>query len=112
MHCKQMHLDQPDACDRVWVAEPTYLRVQHGWCYLATVMDLYCRRIIGWSVSSRNDSKLVCQALQFAVLMRRGELPEGLVHHSDRGSIYASYDYEAMLRSFGIKQSMIAKGNC
>lgn len=102
----------PDSCDQVWVADTTYLRVQHGWCYLATVMDLYSRRIIGWSVSAHNDSKLVCQALQFAALTRRGELPEGLIHHSDRGSNYASYDYEAMLRSFGIKQSMSAKGNC
>jgi len=53
-------LGQPDACDRVWVADTTYLRVQHGWCYLATVMDLYSRRIIGWSVSSRSVCTWVC----------------------------------------------------
>lgn len=105
-------LGAPTRCDQVWVADTTYLKVQHGWCYLATVMDLYSRRIIGWSVSSRNDSKLVCRALQCAVLTRGGELPKGLIHHSDRGSTYASYDYEAMLRSFGIEQSMSAKGNC
>lgn len=105
-------LGSPTHCDQVWVADTTYLRVQHGWCYLATVMDLYSRRIIGWSVSSHNDSKLVCQALQAAVLTRGGVLPKGLIHHSDRGSTYASYDYEAMLKSFGIEQSMSAKGNC
>lgn len=105
-------LGEPNRCNQVWVADTTYLKVQHGWCYLATVMDLYSRRIIGWTVSSRNDSKLVCQALQCAVLARSGDLPQGLIHHSDRGSTYASYDYEAMLRSFKIEQSMSAKGNC
>jgi transposase InsO family protein len=105
-------LGTPKHCDQVWVADTTYLKVQHGWCYLATVMDLYSRRIIGWKVSARNDSKLVCQALQGAVLTRGGELPKGLIHHSDRGSTYASYDYEAMLRSFGMEQSMSARGNC
>jgi transposase InsO family protein len=102
----------PDCCNQAWVADTTYLKVENGWCYLATVMDLYSRRIIGWSVSSRNDSKLVCQALQGAVLTRGGQLPDGLIHHSDRGSTYASYDYERMLKSFGITQSMSAKGNC
>ena len=98
--------------NQLWVADTTYLKVQHGWCYLATVMDLYSRRIVGWKVSVHNDSKLVCQALQCAVLTRGGKLPKGLIHHSDRGSTYASYDYEAKLRSFGIEQSMSAKGNC
>lgn len=63
-------------------------------------------------VSARNDSKLACWALQCTVFTRGGKLPKGLIHHSDRGSTYASYDYEAMLRSFGIEQSMSAKGNC
>lgn len=79
---------------------------------LATVMDLYSRRIVGWSLSSHNDSKLVCQGLQCAILTRNGHLPKGLIHHSDCGSTYANYHYEAMLKSFGIKQSMSAKGNC
>lgn len=105
-------LGHPQRCDQVWVADTTHLQTKSGWCYLATVMDLFSRRIVGWSVSDRNDSKLVCQALQGAALTRRGHLPEGLIHHSDRGSTYASYDYERMLSSFGIKQSMSAKGNC
>ena len=105
-------LGKPERADQVWVADTTYLRIEGGWCYLATVMDLFSRRIIGWSVSDRNDSKLVCQALQAAVLTRGGEIPEGLIHHSDRGSTYASYDYTGMLGSLGIEQSMSAKGNC
>lgn len=105
-------LGEPERCDQIWVADTTYLRTEEGWSYLATVMDLFSRRIIGWSVSERNDSTLCCQALQAAVLTRRGKLPEGLIHHSDRGSTYASYDYQDMLESFAIRQSMSAKGNC
>ena len=105
-------LGQPDRCDQVWVADTTYLRTEEGWAYLATVMDLFSRRIIGWSVSDHNDAALCCQALQAAVLTRAEQLPEGVIHHSDRGSTYASYDYQDMLDSFDIKQSMSAKGNC
>jgi transposase InsO family protein len=105
-------LGHPDRCDQVWVADTTYLRTEEGWSYLATVMDLFSRRIIGWSVSDHNDATLCCKALQAAVLTRGGQLPEGLIHHSDRGSTYASYDYQDMLDSFDIRQSMSAKGNC
>lgn len=105
-------LGSPEHCDHVWVADTTYLRTAEGWSYLATVMDLCSRRIIGWSVSDRNDSTLCCRALQSAVLTRGGHWPDGLIHHSDRGSTYASYDYENMLSSLGIRQSMSAKGNC
>lgn len=105
-------LGRPDRCDQVWVADTPYLQTTGGWCYLATVMDLFRRRILGWSVSTRNDSKLVYQALQAAVLTRAGHLPAGLLHHSDRGSTYASYKYERTLTSIGIRQSMSAKGNC
>lgn len=105
-------LGHPDRCDQVWVADTTYLRTEKGWSYLATVMDLFSRRIIGWSVSDHNDAALCCQALQAAVLARGGQLPEGLFHHSDRGSTYASYDYQDALQSYGIRQSMSAKGNC
>jgi putative transposase len=105
-------LGAPDRCDQVWVADTTYLRTAEGWGYLATVMDLFSRRIIGWSVSDHNDATLCCKALQAAVLTRGGQLPEDLIHHSDRGSTYASYDYQNMLESFHIEQSMSAKGNC
>jgi transposase InsO family protein len=105
-------LGHPDRCDHVWVADTTYLRTEDGWGYLATVMDLFSRRIIGWCVSDHNDASLCCKALQAAVLTRGGQLPEGLIHHSDRGSTYASYDYQDMLESYDIRQSMSAKGNC
>lgn len=105
-------LGHPDCRDRVWVGDTTYLRTREGWSYVATVMDLFSRRIIGWSVSDHNDARLCCQALQAAVLARGSHLPEGLIHHSDRGSTYASYDYQDTLESCGIRQSMSAKGNC
>ena len=102
---------KPVSLDQVWVADTTYLPTDNGWHYLATVMDLFSRRVIGWSVSSSNDAELVCQALKAAVL-HRGKLSEGTVHHSDRGSTYASNKYQGLLRSFAIKPSMSAKGNC
>ena len=105
-------LGKPDRPDRVWVADTTYLRTQEGLTYLATVMDLFSRRVIGWSVSSHNDSKLVCQALQSAILTRGRKLPPKLIHHSDRGSTYANCEYQDMLQRHAILQSMSAKGNC
>ncbi len=101
----------PTALNQVWVADTTYLLTENGWQYLATIMDLFSRRIVGWSVSSSNDTDLVSQALKAAVL-HRGKLPEGAIHHSDRGSTYASYKYQGLLRSFSMKASMSAKGNC
>ena len=97
--------------NQVWVADTTYLLTDQGWRYLATVMDLYSRRIIGWSISSSNDTELVCKALRAAVL-HRGRVPEGTIHHSDRGSTYASHNYQRLLCSFSMKASMSAKGNC
>ena len=105
-------LGKPQHVDQVWVADTTFLRTEEGWSYLATVMDLFSRRVIGWSVSSHNDSKLVCRALQSAILTRGGILPPNLMHHSDRGGTYASYEYEELLNSSAIRQSMSAKGNC
>ena len=77
-------LGQPDRPDQAWVADTTYLRTKSHWCYLATVMDLFSRRIIGWSVSDRNDSELVCRALKGAVLTRAGKVPAGLIHCPSR----------------------------
>ena len=99
-------------CNEVWVADTTYLKTTHSWCYLATVMDLYSRRIVGWSVSSKNDGELVSQALGAAILGRGKESLKGLIHHSDRGSTYAAHAYNRMLGKFGITPSMSAKGNC
>ena len=82
-------LGQPTARSQVWVADTTYLATENGWMYLATVMDLFSRRILGWSISWHNDADLVCEALKGAV-MTRGSIPPNIVHHSDRGSTYAS----------------------
>lgn len=99
-------------CDEVWVSDTTYLRTEQGWSYLATVMDLYSRRIIGWSVSSKNDTELVSQALRGAILTRAKGSLKGVIHHSDRGSTYAAHAYERLLGKFGIRASMSAKGHC
>lgn len=98
-------------CNQAWVSDTTYLPTEKGFSYQATVMDLYNREIIGWSVGSRNDAELVCTALQNA-LDKRGGFHDGLIHHSDRGSTYASAAYQKVLLEYGIKPSMSAKGNC
>ncbi len=104
-------LGAADRCDQIWVSDTTYLRTDQGWCYLATVMDLYSRRILGWSVSQQNDCKLVRAALHGAILSRGGRIQKGLIHHSDRGSNYASHDYTRMLSADRIIQCMSGKGN-
>lgn len=97
--------------NQAWVSDTTYLPTEAGFSYQATVMDLYNREIIGWSVSSRNDAELVCTALRNA-LQKRGGFHEGLIHHSDRGSTYASGAYQKVLLEHDVKPSMSAKGNC
>jgi len=104
-------LGKPKHRDQIWVADTTYLQGEKGWYYLATVMDLCTRRIIGWSVSNHNDAELVCTALENAVLTR-GEVRTGIVHHSDRGSTYASDRYQRMLARLQMRPSMSRKGNC
>ena len=105
-------LGKPTGCNQAWVADTTYLPTDQGWCYLATVMDLYSRRILGWSVSSHNDASLVCQALEAAVLTRGGQMPAGICHHSDRGSTYACGKYTKLLQKYRMRSSMSRKGNC
>jgi putative transposase len=81
--------------------------------YLATVMDLYSRRIVGWSLSERNNTALVIKALDAAVLTRGGDVrSSSIIHHSDRGSTYASDDYQERLEHYRLQPSMSAKGNC
>ena len=104
-------LGKPAHPDQIWVADTTYLLTDHGWCYLATVMDLCTRRIVGWSVSNHNDNDLVCTALANAV-MTRGEVRAGIVHHSDRGSTYASDRYQRELARLKMSPSMSRKANC
>jgi transposase InsO family protein len=89
------HRFQPEARNLAWGADITYLWTQEGWLYLAIVIDLYPRRVVGWCIDKRMTTSLVIWALMMAISLRR--LPPGLIHHSDRGSQYASHDYQALL---------------
>jgi putative transposase len=101
---------EPEAPNRVWTADITYIPTREGWLYLAAVEDLYSRQVVGWSMSERIDSRLVVAALEMAVSRR---LPgEGLVAHSDRGSQYASEHYRRLLASHEITCSMSRRANC
>ena len=98
------------APNQAWVADITYIPTKQGWLYLATVMDLFSRRIIGWAMGDRVDRHLTIRALRMAVQRRRP--PKGLIHHSDRGSQYASRDYQTELENHTMVCSMSRKGNC
>jgi transposase InsO family protein len=98
------------APNEVWVTDVTYVATNEGWLYLAAILDLFSRRVVGWATSSTNDRALALDALSSAIRLRRP--PPGLVHHSDRGSPYASDDYRAALRARGIVASMSRKGDC
>lgn len=99
-----------DAPNRAWVGDVTYIATDAGWLYLAVVLDLFSRRVVGWSLSHFNDTPLVLSALERATHAR--VIAPGLVFHSDRGSTYASADYQAVLRAKGIRASMSRKGDC
>jgi transposase InsO family protein len=101
---------EPEAPNQAWTADITYLATGEGWLYLAAVEDLYSRRIVGWSMSSRIDSRLVVDALEMALAGRRPG--DGLVAHSDRGSQYASEHYQGVLAGHGIVCSMSRRANC
>jgi putative transposase len=100
----------PRAPNRIWVADITYIRTQEGWLYLAAIMDLYSRRIVGWHAADHLRSRLTEMALEQALRSRRPRA--GLLHHSDRGFQYASDTYRALLDSAGATRSMSRKGNC
>jgi len=96
--------------DTVWLSDITYIPTDEGWLYLAGVMDLCSRTAVGWSMSDCMDTTLVTDALKMAYRRRRPTT--GLIHHSDRGSQYASYDYRNLLSDYGMLMSMSRKGNC
>lgn len=100
----------PQAPDQVWAGDITYIPTAEGWLYLAVILDLYSRRVIGHSMSRFVDQDLVCDALRSAIGLRKPSA--GLLHHSDRGSQYASNAYQDLLRRNGIQCSMSRKGNC
>jgi len=96
--------------NKVWVTDITYIWTREGWTYLAAILDLFSRRVVGWSMDSHLDRTLALDALGMALRTRRPEA--GLVHHSDRGVQYASEDYRSRLRERGIICSMSRKGDC
>ena len=101
---------EPTAANQVWAGDVTYIATDEGWAYLAVLLDLFSRRVVGWAISETNDTELALAALSQAV---RGRLvPAGLVHHTDRGSPYASADYRVALAARGIVASMSRRGNC
>ena len=93
-----------------WVTDITYIWTLEGWLYLAVILDLFSRRIVGWSMSERIDRQLAIDCLQMAVAHRQP--PDGLIHHSDRGSQYASHDYQRLLADHRIVGSMSRRGDC
>ncbi len=93
-----------------WVSDITYIYTKEGWLYLAVILDLYSRKIIGWSMSNRITKELTIAALRQA--MRRRNIRAGLILHSDRGSQYACHDYVHLVKGSGFVQSMSGKGNC
>lgn len=100
----------PVAPNQVWTADITYLWTDEGWLYLAVVLDLFNREVIGWSLKPRMTTDLVMDALTMAWFRRRPA--PGVLHHSDRGSQYASEAYQKKLKDFGMVCSMSRKGNC
>jgi len=104
---RQFDVAEPD---RVWASDITYCWTGEGWLYLAVVIGLYARKVVGWSMSSRTTSRLVCDALLMAIWRRRPSA--GLIHHSDRGVQYASRAFRKLLKVQGIMGSMSRKGDC
>ncbi|MGK9370139.1 IS3 family transposase [Melioribacter sp. Ez-97] len=96
--------------DKVWTSDITYLWTSEGWLYLAVIMDIYSRKIVGWSVSQRLTAEIINRALRIAVMHRNP--PAGLIFHSDRGSQYTSKSFRELLKSYQMKQSMSSSGNC
>ena len=96
--------------DEAWVTDITYIRTHEGWLYLAVVLDLFSRRVIGWSMQSRITKELALDALLMAVWRRSPQSP--VTVHSDQGSQYTSHEWQAFLKEHGLEGSMSRRGNC
>ncbi|WP_353428793.1 IS3 family transposase [Paracoccus denitrificans] len=106
-------LDRDFTADRPnhkWAGDISYIWTREGWLYLAVILDLHSRRVIGWAVSNRMKRDLAIRALKMAIALRSP--PRGCIFHSDRGSQYCSHEYQKVLREHGLKPSMSGKGNC
>ena len=99
-----------DAPNQKWAGDISYIWTREGWLYLAVILDLHSRRVIGWAVSNRMKRDLAIRALEMAIAFRQP--PKDCIHHTDRGSQYCSHDYQKILRQYGFKVSMSGKGNC
>jgi len=104
---RQFSMDHPN---KAWVGDVTFIPTREGWLYLATLIDLYSRKVVGWSMSDRNNVALACSALDMAIEARKPRA--GLIHHTDRGNLYTSYKYQGILKAHGIIPSMSRKGDC
>jgi transposase InsO family protein len=100
----------PDEPNKVWVSDITYIPTQSGWLFLCIIIDLYSRKVVGWSMSGKINTEIVIRAFEMAFLNRKPE--KGLIFHSDRGLQYASKDFKEHLMAKGLIQSMSRKGNC
>lgn len=100
----------PALPDQSYVGDITYIPTQEGWLYLAVVLDLFSRQVVGWSMNERMKASLVNDALLMAIWKRKPS--RGLISHTDRGSQYASHSHREILKTHGIQQSMSRKGNC
>jgi transposase InsO family protein len=96
--------------NQVWVADVTYLKVKGEWQYLATVMDQYSRRILGWSLSATRTTKLSCDALTYA--LKKRDYPTGIIFHTDRGSEYTGNEFQKLLSKYDFKHSLNRAGHC
>jgi len=103
-------VDLPAAPNRLWLAYITQVRTREGWLFLAIILDVFSRRIVGWATSARPEQTVALEALHIAVARRRPEA--GLVHHSDRGGSYGCANYQELLDQHGIVCSMSRPGNC
>jgi transposase InsO family protein len=104
---RNFKVDEPN---KVWVGDMTYIWTDMGWLYLATVIDLFSRKVVGWSMANHMRTSLVNDAMQMAIWQRKP--PKGLIWHTDRGSQYASKEHRALLKTHKIQQSMSRKGDC
>ncbi len=107
---RQFAVTDAAGLDRVWAGDITYVPTREGWLYLAVLLDLASRSVVGWAMQSTLDQSLTHHALQMAVLHRRPA--PGLLHHSDRGVQYAATDYQRLLTTHGLTPSMSRKGDC
>ena len=101
---------EASAPNKVWAGDVTFISTAEGWLYLAVLIDLFSRRVVGWAMSDKNDEALTSKALQMAIDQRAPA--RGLIHHTDRGTTYASTEYQDLLLRNGLQCSMSRKGNC